>query len=157
MGAWCGWYTFQFNPHPRLQKNLLVCSLRGPHGPQKLRSVVKKICKPRDHCSMFYFKESLNNLYSSNQNKISHLFSYSNDKALIYQNYTILLLAIAIIHVGIIRISLLIDFHQLMFSYTLWYKTLKVYMCLNWKPHFTIRLSPLMDSGVRTDPGAAVP
>ncbi len=51
------------NPHPRLQKNLLVCSLRGPRGPQKLSRVVKKICKPRDHCSMFYFKEGLNNLY----------------------------------------------------------------------------------------------
>ncbi len=32
------------NPHPRLQKNLPVSSLRGPHGPQKLSSVVKKIC-----------------------------------------------------------------------------------------------------------------
>ena len=40
------------NPHPQLQKNLLVCSLQGPHGPQKVSGVVKKICKPRDHCSM---------------------------------------------------------------------------------------------------------
>ena len=59
------------------------------------------------------------------------MFPYSNDKTLIYQNYTISLLAIAIIHVGIISISLLIDIHQLMFSHTLWYKTLKVYMCFN--------------------------
>ncbi len=26
---------FRFNPHPLLQKNLLVCSLRGPRRPQK--------------------------------------------------------------------------------------------------------------------------
>ncbi len=25
----------QLNPHPRLQKNLQVCSLRGPRGPHK--------------------------------------------------------------------------------------------------------------------------
>ena len=123
----CFWQCM-LNPHPRLQKNLLVCSLRG-----------------------------LNNLYWSNQNEIYNLFPCSTDKALVYQNYTILPLAIAIIHVGIIRISLLMDIHQLMFSHTLWYKTLKVYMCLNWKPHITIRLSPLMDSGVRTDPAAAMP
>ncbi len=30
------------HPHPRIQKNLLVCSWRGPHGPQKLSSVVKR-------------------------------------------------------------------------------------------------------------------
>ena len=40
------------NPHRQLQKNLLVCSLQGPCGPQKLSSVVKKIRKPRDHCSI---------------------------------------------------------------------------------------------------------
>ena len=52
-------------------------------------------------------------------------------------------------HVGINRISLLIEIHQLMFSHTLWYKGLKVYRCLNCKHHFAIRLSPLIDSGVR--------
>ncbi len=42
-----------FNPHPLLQKNLLVCMRRGPRGPQKLSSVVKKMCKWRDHFSIF--------------------------------------------------------------------------------------------------------
>ena len=63
---------------------------------------------------------------------------------------------IAIIHVGIIGIFLLIDIHQLEFSHTLWYKALKVCRCLNLKHHSTIRLSPVMDSGVRTDPGPVV-
>ncbi len=49
------------NPHSLLQKNLLVCSQRGPRGPQKQSSVVKKVGKPRDHRGMFYFKEGLNN------------------------------------------------------------------------------------------------
>ncbi len=83
---------------------------------------------------------------------MSNLFPYRNDKTLIYQNYKILLLAIAIIHVGIIRISLLIDIHQLMFSHTLLYKALRVYRSFNCKLHFTIRLSHIMDS----DPGAAM-
>ena len=143
------------NPHPRSQKNLLLCSLRGPRGPQKLSSILKKICKPRDHCSIFYFKEGPINLYWSNQNKISNLFPCRHDKALIYQNYVILLLSIAVIHVGVIGISLLIDIHQLIFSHTPWYKAVKVYRCLNCK-HFTIRLLPIMDSGVRTDPAAAM-
>ncbi len=38
---------------------------------------------------MFYFKEGVTDLYGSNQNEISNLFPYRNDKALIYQNYII--------------------------------------------------------------------
>ena len=32
--------SLTFNPHPRLQKNLLIHRRRGPHGPQNLCSVV---------------------------------------------------------------------------------------------------------------------
>ena len=81
------------------------------------------------------------------------MFPYRSDKALIYQNYIILLLAIVIKHVVIIRIFLPIDIHQLMFSHTLWYKALKVCRFLSCKHHSTIRLSHVMDSG---DPGSAV-
>ncbi len=30
----------------------VVCSLRGPHGPQKQSSVVKKVGKPWGHCGI---------------------------------------------------------------------------------------------------------
>ena len=103
---------------------------------------------------MFYFQEGLN-LYC-NQNKISNLFPFRCDNARVCQNYILLLLPIAIMYVGIIGILLLTDIHQLMFPNTLWYKALKVCSRLNCKNHPTIRLSPVMDSGVRTDPSAAM-
>ncbi len=53
--------SFKFYPHLLLQKNLLVCSQRGPRRPQKLSSIVKKICKLRDHSSMFYWWDSDDN------------------------------------------------------------------------------------------------
>ncbi len=58
------------------------------------------------------------------------------------------LLAIAIIHVGIIRIFLLIDIHQIMFSHTPWYKALKVCRCVICKHLSTLSPSLVTDSRI---------
>ncbi len=63
--VWFGDYRWQNIPLTMLtlirfyKKTYWFVVCGGPRGPQKQGSVVKKVSKPRDHCGMLYFKESL--------------------------------------------------------------------------------------------------